>query len=123
MFGFLLKTTTYYVLWKKFNKQIILLILSLLAILLINAIYEDLFTLLKVSHKESLIGLFIIKWFFILLIALYNIYKLKNVKLTAEERAVILETNEPELPKQIQELLKKKKLTSTTDLILKKYKK
>ena len=37
--------------------------------------------------------------------------------------AAILETKEPELPNEMQELLKKKRLTSTTDLILKKYKK
>ncbi len=123
MFGFLLRTTTYYIVWKKFNKQIILIILSILAILLINAIYKDLFTLLKVTHKESLVGLFFVKWFFILMIAMYNIYKLKNVKLSEDERAAILETKEPELPNEMQELLKKKRLTSTTDLILKKYKK
>ena len=35
----------------------------------------------------------------------------------------MLKTKEPELPNEMQELLKKKRLTSTTDLILKKYKK
>lgn len=123
MFGFLFKTTTYYVLWKKFNQQIILIGLSVFAIAIIHIIYQDLFQLLKVAHKGSLIWLFTIKWMLIVLILIYNIKKLKQIKLNDEEKAQIFEHQEQVLPKQTKDLLNKEKLTSTTDILIKKYKK
>jgi large-conductance mechanosensitive channel len=123
MFGFLFRTTTYYLLWKKFSKQIILIGLSILFLLLVEKIYDDLFELLKVSSKESLIGLFISKWLVFLLVITYNIYRLKKTQLTKEEKEEIFDSKEPEYSKEIQELLEKKKLTSTTDILIKKYKK
>jgi len=123
MFSFMFKTTTYYILWKKFNKQIILIGLSLVFIGIIHIIYQDLFQLLKVAHKESLVWLFAIKWILIVLILIYNIKKLKQTKLNDEEKAQIFEDQKQELPKQTQDLLNKEKLISTTDILVKKYKK
>ena len=123
MFSFMFKTTTYYILWKKFNKQIILIGLSLVLIGITHIIYQDLFQLLKVAHKESLIWLFAVKWALILSILFYNVKKLKQTKLDEEEKAQIFETKPEPLPKQTQDLLDKQKLTSTTDILIKNYKK
>lgn len=123
MFGFIFRSTTYYVLWKKFSKQIILVVLSLFFILLVDKIYDDLFALLKVSNKESLLGLFLVKWSVICIVLIYNIYKLKKVQLSKEEKEQILSSHEPEYSQEMQKLLTKKKLTSTTDILIKKYKK
>lgn len=123
MFGFIFRSTTYYILWKKFSKQIILIALSIFFIVLIEKIYDDLFVLLKVSNKESLIGLFLFKWTVILIVLVYNIYKLKKVQLSKEEKDEILYLSEAEYPQEVKELLEKKKLTSTTDILIKKYKK
>jgi len=122
MFGFLFKTTTYYILWKKFHKQIILIGLSVVAIGFLHIIYEDLFQLLKVAHKESLIWLFMFKWVLIALIVFYNIVKLKNTLLSKHEKEEILEPLHKEVPEQTKHLLDKKKLTSTTDILIRKYK-
>jgi hypothetical protein len=56
-------------------------------------------------------------------VLVYNIYKLKKVQLSKEEKDEILYSSEPEYPQEVKELLEKKKLTSTTDILIKKYKK
>jgi len=122
LFGFLFRSATYYIIWKKFQKQIILVVLSLLAISIISFAYEDLYKVLKVGNKDALVGLLLVKWFLISLIIGFNIYK---VKLDENEKHKIFdEEEEPKkiYPKKSQEVLKKKeKLTTTTDVILKKY--
>lgn len=122
MFTFLFKTTTYFILLKKFRHQIILVILSLIAIALINGIYEDIYKVAKVSQKESLFVLLLIKWFLVLCIVSYNLYKLKQIKLSDEEKNEILLSEPKVYPPTIQKLLDKETLLSTTDLIIKKYK-
>lgn len=124
MFSFLFRSATYFIIWKKFQKQIILVVLSLIAISFISFIYDDLYKVLKVSSKDSLVGLLLTKWFLISLIVGFNIYKLKQVKFDDNEKHKIFdEENEPKkvYPKKSQEVLKKKKIHSTTDVILKKY--
>ena len=123
MFTFLFKTTTYYILLKKFRHQIILVILSLIAIAFINGIYEDIYKVAKVSNKESLFPLLLIKWSLVLCIIGYNFYKLKQIKLSNEEKKEILayDDSKPYAP-TVQKLLDKETLLSTTDLIIKKYK-
>lgn len=125
MFSFLFRSATYYIIWKKFQKQIILVVLSLIAISVISSVYEDLYKVLKVSNKDALVGLLLFKWFLITLIIGFNIYKLKQVKLDEDEKHQIFdEEKKPQkiYPKKTQEVLRKKeKLISTTDLILKKY--
>ncbi|KIM08392.1 MAG: hypothetical protein KU29_04755 [Sulfurovum sp. FS06-10] len=122
MFTFLFKTTTYFILLKKFRHQIILVIASLIGIALINGIYEDIYKVAKVSQKESLFVLLLIKWFLVLCIVGYNLYKLKQVKLSDEEKKEILASGPKIYPPTIQKLLDKETLLSTTDLIIKKYK-
>ncbi len=122
MFTFLFKTTTYFILLKKFRHQIILVILSLIAIALINGIYEDIYKVAKVSQKESLFVLLLIKWFLVLCIVGYNLYRLKQIKLSDEEKKEILTSEPKSYPPTIQKLLDKETLLSTTDLIIKKYK-
>ena len=122
MFTFLFKTTTYFILLKKFRHQIILVILSLIAIALINGIYEDIYKVAKVSQKESLFVLLLIKWFLVLCIVGYNLYRLKQIKLSDEEKKEILSSEPKVYPPTIQKLLEKETLLSSTDLIIKKYK-
>lgn len=123
MFTFLFKTTTYYILLKKFRHQIILVILSLIAISFINGIYEDIYKVAKVSNKENLFTLLLIKWFLVLCIVGYNLYRLKQIKLSDEEKNEILTSEPKSYSPSIQKLLEKETLLSTTDLILEKYKK
>lgn len=123
MFGFLFKTTTYYVLFKKFRHQIGVVIISLIAIALINGIYEDLYKVAKVSSKENLFGLLAIKWFLVLCIVGYNVYRLKQITLSDEEKKEILATEPKSYSPTIQKIIEKETLLSTTDIILEKYKK
>lgn len=122
MFTFLFKTTTYFILLKKFRHQIILVIVSLIGIALINCIYEDIYKVAKVSHKENLFVLLLIKWFLVLCVVVYNLYKLKQIKLSDEDKKEILVSKPKAYPPIIQKLLEKETLLSTTDLIIKKYK-
>jgi len=123
MFGFLFKTTTYYVLFKKFRHQIGLVIISMIGIGLINGIYEDIYKVAKVSNKENLFTLLLIKWFLVLCIVGYNLYKLKQITLSDEEKKEILATEPKSYSPTIQKILEKETLASTTDIILEKYKK
>jgi cbb3-type cytochrome oxidase subunit 3 len=124
MFSFLLKSATYLILWRKFQKQIILVVLSLIVISIISSVYEDLYKVLKVSNKDALIGLLLFKWFLISSIIIYNIYKLKQVHIEDSEKKAIFENDDKVqkvYPKKSQDVLKKDTLQTTTDLILKKY--
>ena len=123
MFGFLFKTTTYYVLFKKFRHQIGLVIISMIGIGLINGIYEDIYKVAKVSNKENLFALLLIKWFLVLCIVGYNLYKLKQITLSDEEKKEILAAEPKSYSPTIQKILEKETLASTTDIILEKYKK
>jgi len=123
MFGFLFKTTTYYVLFKKFRHQIGLVIISMIGIGLINGIYEDIYKVAKVSNKENLFTLLLIKWFLVLCIVGYNLYKLKQITLSDEEKKEILAAEPKSYSPTIQKILEKETLLSTTDIILEKYKK
>jgi len=123
MFGFLFKTTTYYVLFKKFRHQIGLVIISMIGIGLINGIYEDIYKVAKVSNKENLFALLLIKWFLVLCIVGYNLYRLKQITLSDEEKKEILAAEPKSYSPTIQKILEKETLLSTTDIILEKYKK
>jgi len=99
--------------------------LSLIAISVISFVYDDLYTVLKVSNKDSLLGLLLLKWFLISLIIGFNIYRLKQVKLDENEKKEIFnekQTSQKIYPKKSQSVLnKKEKLNTTTDVILKRY--
>lgn len=122
----LLKTTVYYIIWQKFRKQIILILCSIILILLIGVIYEDLFKVLKVTNKNSIGLLLFMKWFLISLIIGFNIYVIRKTKIDSKDISSCkaketVFTNYSQKEKDI--LKKKEKLISTTDLLFKKYEK
>lgn len=123
MFNFIFKSATYYILWQKFSKQIILISLSVVLICLILGIYDDLYKVLKVSNKDSLLGLLLTKWLIITLIIGFNIYRLKQIKVEDKNEVIdaIKHDEEKIYPKKTTDVLRKKDLLSTTDVILKKY--
>lgn len=125
MFGFLFRSATYYILWQKFQKQIVMIILSIILISITLGVYDDLFKVLKVSNKDSLVLLLLAKWLIISSIIGFNIYKLKQIKLEDNEKRELFDENIKNnkiYPKKSQEFLdKRNKLLTTTDVILKKY--
>lgn len=124
MLGFLFKSTTYFILWKRFQKQIITIVISIILVLLISSVYDDLHEILKVSDKDSLIWLLLFKWFIVLFIIGFNIYKLKRIKLddnNTQDIPYIDDEAEKNYQEKSQKVLRKKKLITTTDLIMKKY--
>lgn len=124
MFSFLFKSATYFILWKKFQKQIITIVISIILVLLISSVYDDLYEILKISNKDSLIWLLLFKWFIVSVIIGFNIYELKRIKLDDNEKQEfyhIDEESQKDYPKKSQKVLRKKKLITITDLIMKKY--
>ena len=119
MFSFLLKSGTYLFYWKKFRTQIISIIVSMILIWLIFGIYEDLIRIFEIKEVSTLLYLLFAKWVIIGFIVLYNILLIKSIqKPTIDET---LENEKINLPKKSQEILDKKDILSSTDLILKKY--
>mgnify|MGYP000609612433 CR=1 FL=1 len=125
MLKFFFKTTAYYIIWKKFKSQIILFVVSIFLIGLIGSIYDDLFKVLKVTNKESVGILLFIKWFLISLIVVYNLYTFRTTTIESKDEIMtkMKESDSSIFPKKSQEVLKKEKILSSTDYILKKYEK
>lgn len=126
MLGFFLRSGTYYLLWQKFKKQIITLLVSFGLVLLILGIYNDLFSVLKISNKESILYLLLLKWFLIVFIIGVNILMLRRLSAKDFKEAIkkekAKEAKQIKLPLTQQEkLLQKEKLLTTTELILAKY--
>lgn len=119
MMNFLFKTGTYLFIWKKFKTQIISILASIVLIWLIFGIYEDLIRIFEVEDTSTLLYLLLGKWILVALIILYNILLIKSIKKPIIDE--ILENEEINLPKKSQEILDKKDILSSTDLILKKY--
>jgi large-conductance mechanosensitive channel len=126
MLGFIFKSGTYYLFWQKFKKQIITLLVSAGLVLIIMGVYNDLFSVLKISNKESILYLLLLKWFLIVLIVGFNIFMLKRLSTKEFKKAIKIE--EAKEAKQLkppltqeEKLLQKEKLLTTTDLILAKY--
>ena len=121
MLKLLFKTTAYYVIWQKFKKQILTILISILLIGLITIIYEDIFELMKINHKESVGVLLFFKWFLILVIIVFNVYILRKTKIDILEP---MPNNNLYHSNKEEKIIKKKgELFTTSDLILKKYKK
>lgn len=119
MMNFLFKTGTYLFIWKKFKTQIISLLASIVLIWLIFGIYDDLIKIFELEDTSTLLYLLLGKWLIIGFIILYNILVFKSIKTASEEE--ILKNEEIILPQKSQEILDKKDILSTTDLVLKKY--
>jgi UDP-N-acetylmuramyl pentapeptide phosphotransferase/UDP-N-acetylglucosamine-1-phosphate transferase len=121
MFNFLFKTGTYLLIWKKFKTQIISILFSILFIWLIFGIYDDLIRIFELKDTSILLSLLAGKWFFIFIIVFYNIRIFKTLKQDIKENDKFVE-EKIDLPIKSQEVLEKKDILTTTDLILKKYK-
>ena len=126
MLGFFLRSGTYYLLWQKFKKQIITLLVSAGLVLLIFGIYNDLFSVLEISNKESMLYLLLLKWFLIVLIVGVNVLMLRRLSTKEFKESIksgeAKEAKEKKLPlSEHEKLLQKEKLLTTTDLILAKY--
>ena len=119
MIKFLFKTGTYLFIWKKFKTQIISLLASIVLIWLIFGIYDDLIKIFELEDTSTLLYLLLAKWLIVALIILYNILLIKSIKKPNIDET--LENEEIILPKKSQEILDKKDILSSTDLILKKY--
>lgn len=119
MINFLFKTGTYFFYWKKFRTQIISIIASIFLIWLIFGIYNDLIKIFELSDTSTLLYLLLGKWLIVAFIILYNILLIKSIKPISKDE--IFEDEEIILPKKSQEILDKKDILTTTDIILKKY--
>ena len=119
MMNFLFKTGTYLFIWKKFKTQIISILASIVLIWLIFGIYDDLIKIFELEDTSTLLYLLLAKWLIVALIILYNILLIKSIKKPNIDET--LENEEIILPKKSQEILDKKDILSSTDLILKKY--
>ena len=123
MFGLLLRTGTYYVLWQKFRQQFVMLLVSAVLLAFIFGIYNDLFSLLKISNQESIIKLRLIKWALVLLIIGVNVWAFRRKKASVKKtrHLCVVPTQEEILSASAKQVLLKKTLLSTSDLILAKY--
>ncbi len=123
MLKLLFKTTAYYIIWQKFKKQILLVLSSIIVIGIIGVIYEDIFKVLKVTNKESVGVLLFFKWFLISFIIGFNIYILRKTSIDNKDEIMseIKKEDSNNLPEKSKNILKKEKILSSTDLILKKY--
>ena len=119
MIKFLFKTGVYLFYWKKFKSQIISIIASIIIIWLIFGIYEDLIRIFEIKEVSTLFYLLFAKWVIIGFIVLYSILLIKSIKKSDTDE--IFRNEETILPKKSQEILDKKDILSSTDLILKKY--
>jgi len=106
--------------WNKIKNHFSLVIISIIAIVIIIAIYSDIFYMYKINSKENIFYLLLSKWVLIILILVFNYYKIfykKNLKQNKSPKNNKTNSQPDEI------VLKKDKLLSKTDLILKKYKK
>lgn len=116
MFNFLIKGGAFLFLWKKYKAKIISIIASILIIWLLFSIYDDLINTFQIVDTTTLLFLLLGKWTIVILTIFINIKLLKSSKDldSIKEKKVVL-------PKKSQDVLDKKDILTTTDLILKKY--
>ena len=116
MFNFLIKGGAFLFFWKKYKTKIISLLASIFIIWLLFSIYDDLINTFKIVDTTSLLFLLLGKWSIVIFTILINykllIYNKKSDDVIGENIV---------LPKQLQDVLYKKDILTTTDLILKKY--
>ena len=122
MFSLLFKTGTYFVLWNKFKGQFFYLLISFILIVLTLSIYEDVYDLLKISNKDSLWVLMLIKYSILIIIVTINFYHFKNIKVTSPiKQEKIKEPKVTTLEPIEEQILNKKSLKTKSDFILEKY--
>lgn len=103
-----------------------MLLISVVLVMIILGVYNDLYSVLKITNKDSILLLLLLKWSLILLIIGMNIYSFKKLKIKDVKESIEKEQEytskkaEPLTPTQ--EFVKNKEiLFTTTDLILEKY--
>ena len=116
MFNFLIKGGAFLFLWKKYKTKIISIIASILIIWLLFSIYDDLIKTFQIVDTTTLLFLLLGKWTIVILTIFINIKLLQSI----EELDVINE-EKVVLTKKSQDVLEKKDILTTIDLILKKY--
>ena len=99
----------------KFKTQIISIIASMVLVWLIFGIYDDLIKIFELEDTVTLLYILLGKWLIVCLIILYNILFIKSIKTISKDK--IIENEEIILPKKSQEILDKKDILTTTDLI------
>ena len=82
---------------------------------LIFGIYDDLIKIFELEDTVTLLYILLGKWLIVCLIILYNILFIKSIKTISKDK--IIENEEIILPKKSQEILDKKDILTTTDLI------
>lgn len=101
-------------LWQKFRGQFLYLFISLALIVFTFSIYDDVYDILKISSKDSLWILMLVKYSILIIIISLNVRHFKSIKV--------------EIPKKVQldpieeNMMNKPLLKSKTDFILEKYK-
>jgi hypothetical protein len=116
------KTGTYLLFWKKYKKRFITLFISIILVAGILSIYTDMFNILKLSDKQDLWQLLFVKYILLFLIIATNIYILFfSKKPNSYKQETITKKPEIKLSKTEENILKKEKLQSRSDYILRKY--
>jgi len=121
----LIKTGTYYFLFKKFKKQIFIILFSLIAIFVIDSIFKDIVSALD---KKDIFFAIAIKWSLIIFIIFFNFFIFKKV---TKKEETLSKKPQPDLHKKprkkeikstphFEEIIKKDKLL-TKKGILNKY--
>jgi hypothetical protein len=114
-------------LWNRFKLQIMMIIVSLILIVAIFGIYDDLYKIVMTSNPHQLYFLVFLKWCLVLGIGGINYYVLLKTNTTKtqnliehkQQDVIVVLPNKP--TKQQKRILSKDKLKSKTDIILEKY--
>jgi len=113
MFNFIFKGGTYFILYKKFRQEFFTVLLSIIALIVLLSLYDDLFKVLKITDQQSIIYLLIFKWFIIVSIVVFNYIRFKRIHIADAKK----KTKAP----HVQELMNQKKLKTKSDIIIQKY--
>jgi hydrogenase-4 membrane subunit HyfE len=116
MFGFVFKSSLYYMLWNKFKKQIIGLGVSSILLFVVFTIYDDLYIFFTDTSKEDLYLLLLAKWVIVIGVVLFNWFNFKKIKNQDNVIEIV-----DEKPQHHKDILSKPKLLTKSDLILQKY--
>jgi len=109
-------------LWQKFRGEFLYLFISLVFIVLTLSIYDDVYDILRISSKDSLWVLMLVKYSILILIILANIHHFKSIKTTTSS-----DIKKPKVATKVkldpleEEMINKAVLKSKTDFILQKY--
>lgn len=106
-------------LWQKFRGQFIYLFISFLLVVFTFNIYDDVYDILKISSKDSLWVLMLVKYSILIIIFVVNVHHFKYIKVEIPHKK---ERKEVKLDPREENILQKDVLKNKTDFILEKYK-